>query len=82
MAFNHYAKLKRILTEQPKGWYIVRINEPTVSKNFKGETVHFPHYYRLYTAAGEAIKFGKFQQIERLASALNVPVEALPVIDR
>ena len=80
MAFNHYAKLKRILAEQPEGWYIVRVNEPTTSQNFKGETTHFTHYYRLYDAAGDPIKYGKFQQIERLAQALHTPVEALPVV--
>ena len=81
MAFNHYAKLKRILAEQPDGWYIRRINEPTSSQNFKGETTYFDHYYRLYDVTGQPIKYGKFQQIERFARAMGVPVEALPVIE-
>lgn len=81
MAFNHYAKLQRILANQPEGWFIRRIDEPTSSKNFKGEVVQFTHYYRLYTAEDFPIKYGKFQQIERLARALQVPVEALPVVD-
>lgn len=81
MAFNHYAKIKRILSEQPPGWYIMRINEPTSAKNFKGETRHFNHYYRIYDASKQPIKYCKFQQIELLASALNQPVESLPVVE-
>lgn len=81
MAFNHYAKIKRILAEQPDGWAIRRIDKPTQAKNFKGETVHFPHYYRIYDASGAPIKYCKFQQIERLAKALGRPVEDLPVIE-
>lgn len=81
MAFNHYAKIKRILEQQPDGWVIKRINEPTRAKNFKGETVEFPHYYRIYDAKNQPIKYCKFQQINRLASVLEMPVEALPVVD-
>lgn len=81
MAFNHYAKIKRILDDQPVGWIIKRIDEPTSAKNFKGETVYFPHYYRLFDRYGEPIKYGKFQQIERLAQILELPVEALPIVD-
>ncbi len=81
MPFNHYAKIKRILDQQPGGWIIRRIDEPTSAKNFKGETVAFDHYYRIYDAKGEPIKYCKFQQIERLAGILDTPVEALPVID-
>lgn len=81
MPFNHYAKLKRILEQQTDGWIIRRIDEPTQSKNFKGETVEFDHYYRLYTASGEPIKYGKFQQIDRLAQVLKVPAESLPIVD-
>lgn len=79
--FNHYTKLKRLLDAEAPGWYIVRINEPTTATNFKGEKVTFDHYYRLYSADGTAIKYGKFQQLARLAAALNIPEEALPVID-
>lgn len=78
--FNHYAKLKRILDEQPPGWYIVLIDKPTTAINFKGEKVHFDHYYRLYGTDGAPIKYGKFQQLSRLAQALGVPVETLPVV--
>lgn len=81
MAFNHYAKIKRILDQEPPGWIIKKINSPTSALNFKGETVSFPHYYRIYTAEGAPIKYCKFQQIERLAQILNVPAEALPVIE-
>lgn len=79
--FNHYAKLKRILDTEPLGWYILRIDEPTTATNFKGEKVTFNHYYRLYHADGTSIHYGKFQQLPRLAQALNLPEEALPVID-
>lgn len=80
MPFNHYAKMKRILDLQPGGWVIRLIDQPTTSKNFKGETVNFTHYYRIYARNGEPIKYCKFQQIELLARALRVPVEALPVV--
>lgn len=81
MAFNHYAKLKRILETEPDGWYIRRIDDPTIATNFKGETVNFDHYYRLYSADGTPIKYGKFQQLDRLARALRVDPTNLPVID-
>jgi hypothetical protein len=80
MAFNHYAKIKRILNEQPSGWVIKRFDEPTSAKNFKGETVQFDHYYRVYDRNDQPIKYCKFQQIELLAKTLNVPAESLPVI--
>ena len=78
--FNHYAKLKRILDAEPPGWVIKRIDEPTTATNFKGEKTYFDHYYRLYRADGSPIKYGKFQQLPRLAQALGVAVEELPVI--
>jgi hypothetical protein len=80
MSFNHYAKIKRILDEQPDGWIIKRIDKPTTAQNFKGETVHFDHYYRIYDVDNQPIKYCKFQQIERLAQILKVPVEELPVV--
>ena len=82
MAFNHYAKIQRILELESDDWLIRRIDEPTQAKNFKGEVIHFDHYYRVYRANGEAIKYCKFQQIERLAQVLKVPVESLPIIDQ
>lgn len=81
MPFNHYAKIKRILSEQPDGWFIKQINEPTRAKNFQGKTVEFSHYYRIYSASDVPIKYCKFQQIERLAQVLKVPVEDLPIIN-
>lgn len=80
MAFNHYAKLKRILDDQPSGWYIKRIDQPTSAKNFKGEVRTFDYYYRLYDVNNRPIKYGKFQQLDRLAHALKLPIEALPVV--
>ena len=81
MAFNHYAKIKRILDSEPTGWIIRRIDEPTEAKNFKGETVRFPHYYRIYDVNDQPIKYCKFQQLERLAQVLRVSAESLPVIE-
>ena len=81
MAFNHYAKIKRILADQPAVWVISRINKPTVAKNFRGETIKFNHYYRIYDHSGAPIKYCKFQQIERLAKVLELPVESLPVVE-
>ena len=80
MAFNHYAKIKRILDEQPNGWIIKKINRPTAVKNFKGQNITFDYYYRIYTSNGEVIKYCKFQQIERLSKILGIPVEDLPVV--
>lgn len=79
MVFNHYAKIKRILDEQQPGWYILRINEQTKAQSFKGEIRTFDHYYRIYDHNDRAIKYCKFQQIERLAAIVNLPVEALPI---
>ncbi len=81
MAFNHYAKMKRILDSQPPNWYIVRINQQTSALSFTGERRIFDHYYRILDSAGRPIKYCKFQQIDRLASVLGVSVEALPVVD-
>lgn len=77
MAFNHYAKIKRILDDQPNGWVIKKINEPTKAQNFKGESVEYLYYFRIYDKKGDPIKYCKFQQIDRLAKALGVPVEIL-----
>lgn len=81
MAFNHYAKIKRILQEYPNGYVIKRINRPTSAKNFRGQLVKFDHYYRIFDINGNPIKYCKFQQIERLSSILEIPVEDLPLID-
>ncbi|MCA9318356.1 hypothetical protein KDA06_01810 [Candidatus Saccharibacteria bacterium] len=79
MAFNHYAKLKRIIDALEPGWYIKRINRPTTAKTFRGETRFFNHYYRLYDVDGSEVKFGKFQQLDRLASVLGCDAYDLPV---
>lgn len=78
--FNHYAKLKRILDAEHAGWYIRRIDEPTTATNFRGEKIHFDHYYRLYAADGTQIKYGKFQQLDRLASVLGLEAHDLRVL--
>lgn len=80
MPFNHYAKIKRILSSHQGEWVIKRIDAPTSTKNFKGETLHYEHYYRIYDANDQPIKYCKFQQLERLASVLGVPAEELPVV--
>ncbi len=81
MAFNHYAKMKRILDQEVPSWVVVRINEPTSALNFKGERIAYDHYYRIRRADGTFIKYCKFQKIDKFASVLQMPVEAIPVID-
>lgn len=81
MAFNHYAKIKRILAGEQVGWYIRRIDEPTTAKNFQGEVVRYDHYYRIYRPDGTAILYCKFQKIDKLASVLGIPMADLPVIN-
>ncbi len=71
MAFNHYAKIKRILEAAEPGWYVRRIDELTSSKTFKGETRYFDHYYRVYDVDNQPIAYCKFQQIDRFASAMK-----------
>lgn len=80
MAFNHYAKIKRILDEQPAGWYVRRIDEPTSARNFKGELVSYDHYYRVYDNAQQEIKYCKFQKIDKFASVMGIAVEDLPIV--
>jgi hypothetical protein len=74
MPFNHYAKIKRILESKDTGWFIKRIDEPTKSKNFKGETRYFDHYYRIYDVDGLAMPYCKFQQIDLFAKIMNLDV--------
>jgi len=80
MAFNHYAKIKSILLQQPAGWYIRVINQQTTAKKFNGETRKFDHYYRIYDHNNEPIKYCKFQQLELLSKILQIEIQDLPVI--
>ncbi len=81
MAFNHYAKIKRILENEPDGWYVARINEPTEAKNFKGETISYDHYYRVYDVSGVPIRYCKFQKIDKFAQTLGIDIESLPIVE-
>lgn len=81
MAFNHYAKIKRILAEQPAGWFILKVNEPTSAKSFKGEIRMFDHYYRIYSRDNQPVKYCKFQQLDLFAKTMNMDIETLPLID-
>jgi len=71
MAFNHYAKIKRILQSEPPGWQIKRINQPTSAKNFKGELIHYDHYYRIYRADGTPIPYCKFQKLDKFEQMMT-----------
>ncbi len=74
--FNHYARLKQIIKANPD-YRILLINEPTVTQNFSGQKVHYDHYYRLVKPNGTYIKYGKFQQMDRLALTLNTDISQL-----
>ena len=80
MAFNHYAKIKRILENEPEGWYIRRINEPTSTRNFKNELVRYDHYYRIYRADGTQIPYCKFQKLDKLAQVLHCETTELLLV--
>ncbi len=71
--FNHYYKLKRIISEHPE-YQILKINKPTKTKRFNGEFNYYNYYYRLITPDGNHIKYGKFQQLDKLASILQVDI--------
>lgn len=79
MSFNHYVKIREILKKEKYGWYIKKINKPTSAKNFKGETINYPYYFRIYSKDGLPIKYCKFQQIDRLANILSIPKEKLNI---
>lgn len=80
MAFNHYAKIKKILESRDDDWIIKIINQSTSAKKFNGEIVKYDHYYQIYDKHDQPIKFCKFQQIKLLAKILNKSVEELPII--
>lgn len=81
IAFNHYAKIKRILETTEDGWYVRRINEPTSAKTFKGETRYFDHYYRIYDADSQPIPYCKFQQLDLFAKTMALAVEDIPIAE-
>ncbi len=81
MSFNHYAKIKRILSDKTS-WRVVRINEPTTAKNFSGETRKFDHYYRILDSSNNPIPFCKFQQIDKFASVMDIDVSDLVIIEK
>ena len=81
MAFNHYAKLARIIATLDEGWYIRRIDEPTSTTRFDGTTNQYDHYYRIVDVSGQIVPYGKFQQLDKLASVLTLDVSELPLVD-
>lgn len=81
MAFNHYARLKQLIDARGDDWIVVRINQPTTATRFDGTTRTFDHYYRLCDTQRRPIKYGKFQQLDRLAHILQRDIIDLPVID-
>ncbi len=72
--------MKRILALEDPGWIIKRIDSPTKARNFKGETVKYSYYYRVYRQDGSAVPYCKFQKIDLFAKMMNIPAEDLPVI--
>lgn len=70
--FNHYAKIKRILHNYQDDWYIKKINVETITKNYKGENIHYNHYYRIYDYNDQPIKYCKFQILEKFASIMGM----------
>lgn len=80
MSFNHYAKMRRILS-QHQVWTVRKIDQPTRATRFNGEVVLYDHYYRVYDAENQPIKFCKFQQLDRFAHTMGMNVEEIPIID-
>lgn len=81
MAFNHYAKIKRILADYTGQWYVVRIDQPTSAKKFNGETIKYDHYYRVYGEDNQPIKYCKFQQLDRFAMAMSLPIHDILILE-
>lgn len=79
MAFNHYAKIRRILLDNP-GWVVRMVNKPTIAKKFNGEIASYDHYYRVYSASGKPLKYCKFQQLDRFASVMDMDINSLPLV--
>ncbi len=82
MAFNHYAKIKRILDTIDSDWYVRRINSATKAKNFKGEVREFDHYYRVYDDKDKPIAYCKFQQLDLFAKTMKLTVDDIPLLDK
>jgi hypothetical protein len=78
MAFNHYAKIKRIL-QGYDSWHVIRINRPTTAKKFNGEQRTYEHYYRIYDASKKPIPYCKFQQLDLFARTMNIPQEDIVI---
>lgn len=81
MAFNHYAKIKRILDAEAPDWYVLRVNEPTSSRNFKGELRHYDFYYRVCRYDGTPIPYCKFQQLDRFLQTMQRDELEVPIIE-
>lgn len=73
--------MKQILINKPAGWYIKRINQPTKAKTFSGQTRTFDHYYRVFDKNGNHIPYCKFQQIDRFATIMGIPIDKLVIIN-
>ncbi len=80
MPFNHYAKIKRILSTKTE-WYILQVNDPTIAKAFNGEVRVFDHYYRVFDNNNIPIPYCKFQQLERFASIMGKNISDLVIIE-
>lgn len=80
MIFNHYSKIKQILSEQQPGWYIKIVNQPTTAKKFNGQIKKYDHYYRIYDKNDKPIKYCKFQQLDLLSKTLHVAISDLPIL--
>lgn len=74
--FNHYVRIANLTKVNPN-YRILLISEPTQTKRFNGDYNFYDHYYRLVTAEGKQIKYGKFQQLDKLAQILDIPIEDL-----
>ncbi len=79
MAFNHYAKVANIYLQNPT-CYIKVINQPTKTTRFDGGYNYYSHYYRLVDQDGHDIKYGKFQQLDKLAKILKVEIDDLRML--
>ncbi len=72
MAFNYYAKLKRVINELDE-YQIVKIDKPAKTKKFNGEYNYYEHYYKICNNK-QYIKYGKFYQLDKLANTLKVDI--------